>query len=76
MFPGSKGPDSSSELVKQFPAPSIVPDRKKTVMFTVPKDTRMLSGLVGMANYLHSLVTKEDKVKMNEVDVLSLFNEA
>nr|XP_016491490.1 PREDICTED: uncharacterized protein LOC107811132 [Nicotiana tabacum] len=59
-------PSSSSKLEKQFSAPSVDPNRKKTVMFTVPADTSMLSKPVGVAIYLCSLVTEEDQVKMNE----------
>lgn len=33
------GPSSSSKLVKQFPAPSMDPDRKKMIMFTILMDT-------------------------------------
>ena len=50
-------------------------NKKKMVMFIVPEDTSMLSGLVGVTSYLRSLVTEEDQVKMNEVNGPSLFIE-
>lgn len=60
VLPGSGGPSLSPKHVKQFPSPSVDPARKKMVMFTVPAYTRMLSGPVGMTNYLYLLVTEED----------------
>lgn len=75
VLPGSSGLSSSQKIVKQFPTPSAIPDRKKMVVFTEPADTRMLSGLVSLASYLCSLVIDEDQAKMNEVDTPTLFNE-
>lgn len=73
---GPSGLSYSPKLDKQFPVLSVEPEKKKTVMFTIPAYTIMLFGLVGVASYFHSLVTKEDQVKMNEVDAPNLFNEA
>ncbi|XP_070053982.1 uncharacterized protein [Nicotiana tomentosiformis] len=76
VLPRSGEPSLSSKLAKQFPAPSVDPDHKKTVMFMVPEDTRMLFGPVDVASYLRCLVPEEDQAKMNEVNAPSLFNEA
>nr|XP_009784174.1 PREDICTED: uncharacterized protein LOC104232621 [Nicotiana sylvestris] len=48
----------------------------RTVILTILAGARALSAPVGVASYLHCLVTEEDQAKMNEVGTLSLFNEA
>ncbi|XP_019226426.1 PREDICTED: tropomyosin-like [Nicotiana attenuata] len=55
---------------------SVDPDCKRTAVFTIPADTRVLSSTVGVASYLSCLVTEEDQAKMNKVSTSSLFNEA
>ncbi|XP_075103577.1 uncharacterized protein LOC142178147 [Nicotiana tabacum] len=75
VLPELGGSSSRPKLVKQFPARRADLNRKRTVMFTIPADTRVPSGPVGVASYLHYLVTKDDQAKMNKVEVPNLFNE-
>nr|XP_016512349.1 PREDICTED: putative protein tag-278 [Nicotiana tabacum] len=74
--PSSKVGGPSPRLINRFPTPSTDPGRKRSVVITVSEDAWVLSTPVGIASYLRCLVTKEDHVKMNEVDALCLFNEA
>lgn len=67
---------SSPKLVKQFSNPSVDPERKRTIVLTVPEDDRVLSASVGVASHLQFLVIEKDQTKMNEVGTSSLFNEA
>lgn len=45
-------------------------------MFIVPADTRLLSGPISVATYLCSFITENDQIQINEVEMLSFFNEA
>lgn len=71
---GAGEPRSSLKLVKQFPIPSVDPDRKRKVVLTILTDAR--SAPVGITTYLHCLVTEKDQAKMNELGTTSLFKEA
>lgn len=73
---GAGEPSSSLKLVRQFPAVSVDPDRKRTVILTIPADARALYALVGLANYLCFLVTEEDEAMTHEVGTSRLFNES
>lgn len=73
---GVGGPSLSPRLVKQFPMSSVDPERKRTIVLTVPEDDRVLSASVGVASHLQFLVIEKDQTKMNEVGTSSLFNEA
>lgn len=75
VLTGSSGSSLIPKLGNRFPTPSVDPDWKKTIMFTVSTDTKMLFERIGVASYLHSLVAEEHQVKINEVDAPSLFNE-
>lgn len=44
-------PSSSPKLVTQFPSPSMDPDSKRIVIFTISMDTRVLSRLIGIATF-------------------------
>ncbi|XP_070037297.1 uncharacterized protein [Nicotiana tomentosiformis] len=72
----SRGPTLSPILVNQFPALSVDPGHKRSIILTVLEDARVLSAPVGVASYLQCLVIEEDQAKMNEVGVPCLFNEA
>nr|XP_033517576.1 uncharacterized protein LOC117281839 [Nicotiana tomentosiformis] len=72
----SNDASSSYTLTNQFPAPSVDPDRKRTLIISIPEDTQVFSAPVGVASYLQCLVTEEDQAKMDAVDVACLFNEA
>lgn len=51
---GSGRPSLSLKIEKQFLVLSEDPNRKKTVMFTVPVDTKILSGPVDVSKYFRS----------------------
>lgn len=67
---------STFRFIYQFPAPSIDPDRKRLVVISIPEDAHILSPLVGEASYIKCLVTEEDQVKIDVVEMPCLFNEA
>ncbi|XP_070031104.1 uncharacterized protein [Nicotiana tomentosiformis] len=73
---GTSGPSASPKLINRFPAPSVDPDRKRSIVISIPEDVRVLSTPVGMASYLRCLVTEKDQAKMNELDTPCLFNDA
>nr|XP_009630501.1 uncharacterized protein LOC104120445 [Nicotiana tomentosiformis] len=66
---GANRPSSSLKLVNQFQAPSADPDRKWSIIMSIPKESRVLSAPVGVASYLF-LVTEEDQAKMDEASML------
>nr|XP_033511461.1 uncharacterized protein LOC117276225 [Nicotiana tomentosiformis] len=70
------GSSSSPKLVDRFPAPSVNPDRRRSITFSVPEDAQVFSTPVGIASYLRCLVTEEDQAVMNAVEAPCLFNEA
>ncbi|XP_070050019.1 uncharacterized protein [Nicotiana tomentosiformis] len=70
------GLNLSPKLINQIPALSMDPNRKRSIIITVPEDARVLSTPVRVASHLWCLVTEEDHAKMSEVDVPCFFNEA
>ncbi|XP_019242514.1 PREDICTED: uncharacterized protein LOC109222642, partial [Nicotiana attenuata] len=72
----SSGTSAVNKLVDRFPAPSLDPDCNRIVTFAIPKDVRALGPPVGVASYLHHLMTEEDRAATEAVDWTCLFNEA
>nr|XP_016488330.1 PREDICTED: uncharacterized protein LOC107808335 [Nicotiana tabacum] len=73
---GDSGSSSSSRLVDQFPTSSVDPDRKRSIIISIPEDAPVLSAPVRVASYLWCLVIEEDQAKMDEVEAPYLFNES
>nr|XP_016467644.1 PREDICTED: interactor of constitutive active ROPs 3-like [Nicotiana tabacum] len=73
---GANMPSSSPKLVSRFPAPSADPNRKRSIIMSIPEDARVLSTPMGVASYLLCLVTEGDQAKMDGVEAPCLFNEA
>lgn len=66
----------SLRLTNQFPSSSVDHGCKRSIIISVLEDARVLSALVGVANYLRRFVTEEDQDKMYVVESTCLFNEA
>lgn len=49
---GADRPNISPRLVKQIPAPSVDPERKRSVDLIVLEEARVLSAPLGIASYL------------------------
>ncbi|XP_019242022.1 PREDICTED: uncharacterized protein LOC109222068, partial [Nicotiana attenuata] len=66
----SSGTSAVNKLVDRFPAPSLDPDCNRIVTFAIPKDVRALGPPVGVASYLHHLMTEEDRAATKAASVL------
>ncbi|MCE5165904.1 hypothetical protein HAX54_013030 [Datura stramonium] len=59
----------TNNLVDSFPAPVRYSFLKCSVSIVVSEETNLLSKLIGVANYLRSLITTKDQGKMNAMSL-------
>ncbi|XP_019241873.1 PREDICTED: uncharacterized protein LOC109221895 [Nicotiana attenuata] len=69
----SSGTSAVDKLVDRFPAPSLDPNCNRIVTFAIPKDVRALGPPVGVASYLHHLMTEEDRAATEAVGIFPEF---
>ncbi|XP_070003366.1 uncharacterized protein [Nicotiana sylvestris] len=76
IIAGSQQVFLEPKVSDRFLAPSVDPNRKWSIIFSIPEDARVFSAPVGVDSYLRCLVTEKDQVVMNKVETPCLFNEA